>query len=174
MRNLTGIISQGFRFVAQDVDGDIYQYSHKPLPKFKAEGWDSAELADAYCSLLKLGHHRNPEWMFALVHLSTHTAFVDEDGKLIGVVKDMEQAELDLDETQDGAVDLVNNPPHYNQSGIECIEAIRAALGEVGFASYCKGNALKYVWRCDHKGGQEDIKKAVWYLNKLISVSSTS
>ena len=64
-------------------------------------------------------------------------------------------------------VDMVNHPPHYqSDSGIECIDAIRAALGSAGFIAYCRGNAMKYVWRCNEKGGKESILKAQWYLNK--------
>ena len=44
-------------------------------------------------------------------------------------------------------IDMVNNPPHYNKHGIECIQAIRAALTDEEFKGYCKGNVLKYTWR---------------------------
>lgn len=70
-------------------------------------------------------------------------------------------------EEQPEQVDMVNNPPHYKQGGIECIEAIKAALTEEEFRGYCKGNAIKYIWREKHKGGNESIEKANWYLNKL-------
>ena len=63
---------------------------------------------------------------------------------------------------------MVNHPPHYqSQNGIECIEAIRAQLTEEEFRGYCKGNCIKYVWRERQKGGDESVKKAVWYLNQL-------
>ena len=65
-------------------------------------------------------------------------------------------------------VDPVNNPPHYNQGAVECIDAIESALGPAGFRAYCKGNALKYIWREEHKGGTESIEKAIWYLNRLV------
>lgn len=65
------------------------------------------------------------------------------------------------------SVDMVNSPPHYTAGGIECIEAIRAALTPEEFRGYCKGNALKYVWRERHKGGTESLAKAGWYLDKL-------
>ena len=65
--------------------------------------------------------------------------------------------------------DMVNSPPHCNQGDIECIDAIEAALGPEGFAAYCRGNALKYLWRTDHKGGAEDIKKANWYLARMVA-----
>ena len=64
--------------------------------------------------------------------------------------------------------DMVNSPPHYNKHGIECITAIEAALTKEEFRGYIKGNVLKYTWRERYKSKLEDLKKAVWYLNKLI------
>jgi hypothetical protein len=67
--------------------------------------------------------------------------------------------------------DMVNHPEHYqSQNGIECIDAIHAALGDEGFIAYCKGNAIKYVWR-EKIDSEEDRKKAVWYLNKANEVA---
>lgn len=63
--------------------------------------------------------------------------------------------------------DPVNHPEHYTAGGIECIDAIAAALTPEEFRGYCKGNALKYVWRERHKGGDESLRKARWYLTKL-------
>ena len=63
--------------------------------------------------------------------------------------------------------DMVNKPFHYNQSGIECIDAIKAATGS-GFEQYLQGNILKYVWRYPYKNRLEDLHKARWYLDKLI------
>ena len=63
--------------------------------------------------------------------------------------------------------DMINNPAHYNKSGIECIDAISAATGD-GFEYYLQGNILKYLWRYRYKNGSEDLKKAQWYLNNLI------
>jgi hypothetical protein len=60
------------------------------------------------------------------------------------------------------------NPLHYKQGGIECIEAIKAATGD-GFIGYVWGNVLKYLWRWPKKGGVDDLKKARWYLDRLIS-----
>ncbi len=59
------------------------------------------------------------------------------------------------------------NPSHYKQGGIECIEAMKVALGG-GFLGYLRGNAIKYLWRYDRKNGIEDLKKARWYLDRLI------
>ena len=65
--------------------------------------------------------------------------------------------------------DNVNQPPPYNQAGIECIDAILAATGD-GFEYYLQGNIMKYLWRYRYKNGTEDLRKAQWYLNKLIEV----
>jgi hypothetical protein len=67
--------------------------------------------------------------------------------------------------------DNVNHPEHYqSDSGIECIDAIRAALGHDGFIAYCRGNTIKYNWRSDSKGKHaEDLKKGAWYSNKAAS-----
>lgn len=61
----------------------------------------------------------------------------------------------------------VKHPSHYNQSGVECIEAIRASLGDE-FPAYCKGNVMKYLWRYKYKNGLEDLQKARQYLEWLI------
>ena len=63
--------------------------------------------------------------------------------------------------------DPVNQPEHYRQGEIECIDAIRAALTPDEFRGYCKGNMLKYVWRERHKGGDESVRKALWYGARL-------
>ena len=67
-------------------------------------------------------------------------------------------------------IDNVNHPSHYTDGGIECIEAIEAALTNEEFRGYCKGNCLKYIWREKHKGGTESLKKAQWYLDRLIQL----
>ena len=82
-------------------------------------------------------------------------------------MKKMEEAEQAGKQAW-GSVDMVNSPPHYNQTGIECIHAISAATGD-GFKYYLQGNIMKYLWRFDYKDKPlEDLKKAQWYLDKLI------
>ena len=61
------------------------------------------------------------------------------------------------------------NPSHYKQGGIECIEAIKAAtVGKTGIEAVCTANVIKYVWRYEEKNGVEDLRKARWYLERLI------
>ena len=70
--------------------------------------------------------------------------------------------------------DSVNKPAHYNAGSVETIDGIRAALGE-SFADYCKGNVLKYVWRCGKKGdGVEDLRKAATYLQWAIEAMESN
>ena len=65
--------------------------------------------------------------------------------------------------------DNVNHPSHYTQGGVECIDAIKAAtVGLTGIEAVCAGNAIKYMWRWKFKNGAEDIRKAMWYLEKLL------
>ena len=77
------------------------------------------------------------------------------------------QAAQPWPDAPDTPPDNVNSPPHYKQGAIECIEAIQSALTEEEFRGYCKGNALKYIWREKHKGGDESLEKAQWYLGYL-------
>jgi hypothetical protein len=79
---------------------------------------------------------------------------------------DVDQFVEGVMETRGRTSDPVN-PSHYKQGGIECIEAIKAATGE-GFIGYVWGNVLKYLWRWPKKGGVDDLKKARWYLDRLI------
>ena len=64
--------------------------------------------------------------------------------------------------------DNVQRPAHYNQSGIECIDAIAASMTPDEFQAYLKGNVQKYLWRYQHKNGVEDCRKAQWYLDRLV------
>jgi hypothetical protein len=65
--------------------------------------------------------------------------------------------------------DPVNHPPHYTQGGVECLDAIESALGPDGFRAFCLGNAMKYIWRCQHKHKtpHSDIRKAIFYLERI-------
>ena len=67
------------------------------------------------------------------------------------------------------APDMVNRPPHYTQGGIECIDAIKAAVtGKPPYEAWLTGQVIKYVWRYPMKNGLEDLKKAEFYLKCLI------
>lgn len=61
------------------------------------------------------------------------------------------------------------NPLHYRSGDIECIEAIKAPMTQDEFLGYLRGNCIKYLWRYRQKNGAEDLRKAQWYLNRLIN-----
>lgn len=64
--------------------------------------------------------------------------------------------------------DAVNHPSHYTCGSFEVIDILKDQLTEEQFKGFCLGNALKYICRSQHKGHFiEDLRKAVWYLNRL-------
>jgi len=65
--------------------------------------------------------------------------------------------------------DVVNRPEHYRQGGVECIEAIKAAVTTAPpVQAVYVANILKYVWRYREKNGMQDLLKARWFLDELI------
>lgn len=65
--------------------------------------------------------------------------------------------------------DPVNHPSHYTQGGVECKDAIRAAVtGLAGYEAFLTGNAIKYLWRWKRKNGAEDLRKAAFWIRELI------
>lgn len=84
----------------------------------------------------------------------------DSDGRM----------EQDLNECIGQDIDVVNHPSHYTKGRIECIDAIDSAtVGKTGIEAVAVANIIKYLWRYEEKGGLESVRKAQWYLNKLIS-----
>ena len=84
------------------------------------------------------------------------------------------QEEYDRLHQADPDEDMVNNPSHYQsylKDGIDCITAMQHAFGIEATAIFCKLNAFKYNWRATSKGGNEDISKAIWYLNKYLELN---
>ena len=67
--------------------------------------------------------------------------------------------------------DPVRHPLHYTAGGIECIDAIEAALTcqTDPTQAWLTGQVLKYLWRWPLKNGVEDLKKADFYLDRLIA-----
>jgi len=85
--------------------------------------------------------------------------YIDEQNKTI----------VNSEKTLNNVGDSVNYPTHYTNGDIECIDAIQASMSSEEFKGYLKGNVLKYIWRYrDKNNPSEDLKKAEWYLHKLI------
>ena len=78
-------------------------------------------------------------------------------------------AETAAKRSEDVKPDNVNRPAHYTSGGIECIDAMQAAFGDEAVKDFCLCNAFKYLWRHRQKNGVEDLKKARWYLNRMIT-----
>lgn len=71
-------------------------------------------------------------------------------------------------------MDPVNHPAHYESGKFECIEVMTETQGVEAVRHFCICNAFKYLYRHDRKGGSEDIRKAVWYLNKYLELEEVS
>lgn len=81
------------------------------------------------------------------------------------------ECSIQFDNAANSAADPVTRPAHYRQGKVECIDAIEAAtIGLSGFEGMLTGNTIKYLFRWKHKNGLEDLKKAKWYLEKLIGI----
>jgi len=75
-----------------------------------------------------------------------------------------------LIESLQEAVDMVNKPDHYTSSNIECIDYLKDNMSFEAFLGFLEGNSKKYMHRWRHKQKPvEDLKKARWYLDRLIS-----
>jgi hypothetical protein len=121
---------------------------------------------------MSLGQRNAPQYPYAslgtaLAHAEandTSRQYVIKDGKTpVRVDGDKPFPFKDLKE------DKVNNPAHYNKAGVECIDAIESATADLtGIEAVCTANIIKYTYRWSAKGGVEDLKKARWYLDRLI------
>ena len=66
--------------------------------------------------------------------------------------------------------DIISRPEHYTYGSIECIDAIKEATRDLkGEEAFCIGNAIKYLWRWKHKNGLEDLRKAQWYISRVLA-----
>lgn len=64
----------------------------------------------------------------------------------------------------------IAHPAHYQTSnGLETIDVMEAFTEDMaGYEAVCTSNVLKYICRWKKKNGLEDLKKAEWYLKRLI------
>ena len=67
--------------------------------------------------------------------------------------------------------DNINHPAHYESGNYECIDVMIETQGKAAVLDFCICNAFKYLYRHKNKNGMEDIKKAIWYLNKFVELS---
>ena len=73
----------------------------------------------------------------------------------------------------DDAHDPVARPDYYNKGGIQCIDAVEAAVCNLtGIEAHATASALQYLWRWREKNGAEDLEKAKWFLDFLLDRSA--
>lgn len=124
------------------------------------------------CELVKKYDKETNEWTDAYACIFGDMSD-DMINKCYNWYKELEPASCENAETKccdkESDVDMVNHPSHYNQGGIECIDALKAAtVSKTGIEAVCTANAIKYLWRYEEKNGIEDVKKARWYIDRLI------
>lgn len=76
----------------------------------------------------------------------------------------------EIEQVRQAIKDNVNHPSHYTQGKVECLDALESAtIGKSGIEAVCVANIIKYLWRYEEKNGLEDVKKANFYLNRLLA-----
>ena len=104
------------------------------------------------------------EWSDDKLAIAYDYVFKNSDTRLDGSYLKNEDVK-----TNDNNLDMVSHPKHYTQGGIECIDALKAAtVGKRGIEAVCVANVIKYLWRYEEKNGIEDIRKAKWYIERLL------
>ena len=89
---------------------------------------------------------------------------------LKGITKDNIHKEVEVSMTD--KKDNVKQPNHYTSGnlGIEVIDIIQNSLSKESFEGFLVGNVIKYICRYKLKNGEEDLKKAKWYLERTIKI----
>lgn len=148
-------------------DEDALAEKHYPHTAQSRAGWPRAAAPDAsddqqpLCAVPRCGEPSQPEFATCLDCYKAGLEPIAQ--QTLDTVQARRRKRIDdLGERSDP----VNHPDHYqSEDGIECIDAIRAALGLEGFVSHCRGTALKYAWRSGKKASHaEDLRKACVYL----------
>ena len=104
------------------------------------------------------------EWSDDKLAIAYDHVYKNSEARLDGIHLKNEEVKMD-----ENVPDMVNHPQHYTQGGIECIDALKAAtVGKRGIEAVCVANVIKYLWRYEEKNGIEDVRKAKWYIERLL------
>ena len=91
-------------------------------------------------------------------------------GSMLGQVNDQITDAVTQFKPSNKADDLQIGGDHYKNMGVQPWKAMESWMTPEQFAGFLRGNAIKYLARCDAKGGIDDIKKARHYIDKLVEV----
>ncbi len=108
-----------------------------------------------------------------IVELLTSTTRSSKDLPTIVPPKILKGQEVSMEEPEipePDEEDVVNHPSHYETGKFECIEVMEEIYGREDVKAFCRCNAFKYLYRCKHKNGNQDIDKARWYINKYLDL----
>ena len=104
------------------------------------------------------------EWSDDKLAIAYDHVYKNSEARLDGIHLKNEEVKMD-----ENVPDMVNHPQHYTQGGIECIDALKAAtVGKRGIEAVCVANVIKYLWRYEKKNGIEDVRKAKFYIERLL------
>ena len=105
------------------------------------------------------------EWSDDKLAIAYDHVYKNSEARLDG--SHLKDAELNIE--PENKPDMVSHPKHYTQGDIECIDALKAAtVGKRGIEAVCVANVIKYLWRYEEKNGIEDVRKAKWYIERLL------
>ena len=130
------------------------------------EVWVKVKVLEVNGDIVRvIGHSAASWWMF-----SDHCKPVEPEA----VVKQSLTSDANYSEIPNSSSDPVN-PSHYKQGPAETIDIIEAAIVKApnNKVAGLHWQVLKYALRCWFKGGVEDLKKARWYLDRLIQEEET-
>lgn len=145
------LIPKNFNYVGKDENGKVYAYQYKPK-------WGVTQFL---LTETKIGYQSSCAYMRDFMPATHLVAEELPVGKVF--------CRFDADVTSFEEPDVVNNPEHYSGK-VECIDAIEAATaGKTGIQAVCTANVIKYLYRYERKNGIEDVRKAQYYLNKLLA-----
>jgi hypothetical protein len=153
-----------FRFVGSEKDAVGYSMSTHRRPK----------VGEIYTEDTQIGSESVSHWVKqALIEKEWEEIFEEQSNLLFSGSSPDTSSENDCvySPNFDENVNVHINPRHYKNGKVECIDAIESAVvGKVGIEATCVSNIIKYLWRYEDKNGIIDVKKAKWYLDKLINV----
>lgn len=101
---------------------------------------------------------------------STPKYVVDKFDEVLETV-DTDELAPSKEEDMVNKFDVVEKPAHYANRSIEVISYVKDNMTEEMYKGYLEGNVLKYISRYKSKNGLEDLKKARYYLERLIELS---